>query len=492
MAAAPPRPSASLKPDFTFTTRTRHRARTGRGQAARIAHKEESAAMRLAFKFVVVVFLMLALLIPLLLIRGVITDREVNRRVATEMVTDSYADKQVLVGPVLVVPYVEQVEVEEAGPQGVRKVLQEREGQWTFFPDALTIDGRMVPDVRERGLYRIPVYELALQSRATVRARIPADGARPRRIGQPWLSVGVSDVRGFAGTPRMSIDGRAVPLVAGFGSRDVGGVHARLDAPKAGDVLMFDVRFDASIGGTESLALVPIAKDNRFTVSSPWPDPSFGGSFLPRTRKVGPQGFTATWAISSLATNAQAQYRAQANDAKASIDIVGITLFESVGDISLADRATKYGILFVLLTFVGFFMFELIKQLPIHPIQYGLVGLALAIFFLLLVSLSEHIRFGLAYLIASAACIGLLGIYLSAVLRSTMRGVGFAVMLATLYGALYGLLVSEDNALVLGSGLLFVVLATIMIVTRKVDWYALHQQRLGAPAPTQDTAFRTA
>jgi inner membrane protein len=449
--------------------------------------------MRLAFKFFVVVLLMLGLLVPLSLIRGVIADRQANRLVALETVAGSYAGRQSVLGPVLVVPYVEQVEVEEDGPNGVRKVMHDREGQWTFFPDTLAVDGRMVPDVRELGLYRIPVYELQMQSRATLRAQIPADGARPRRIGQPWLSVGVSDVRGFTGTQRMSIDGRVVPLSAGFGSRDVAGLHARLDAPRAGETLAFDVRFDANIGGTESLSLVPIARENRFTLTSPWPDPSFGGSFLPRTRKIGPDGFTATWTISSLATNAQAQYRGRAGDPKllqaaGGIDAIAVELFESVGDISLADRATKYGILFVLLTFVGFFMFELIKQLPIHPIQYGLVGLALAIFFLLLVSLSEHIRFGLAYLVAAVACIGLLGVYLSAVLHSVARGVGFAGMLATLYAALYGLLVSEDNALVLGSGLLFVVLATIMIVTRKVDWYALQQQRLGAT----ETRFRTA
>jgi inner membrane protein len=144
---------------------------------------------------------------------------------------------------------------------------------------------------------------------------------------------------------------------------------------------------------------------------------------------------------------------------------------------SQADRASKYGLLFVLLTFVGFFMFELIKQLPIHPIQYGLVGLALAIFFLLLLSLSEHIAFAWAYLVASMACIGLLGFYLSHVLRSRARGLGFAAMLATLYAALYGLLVSEDNALVLGSGLLFLILAAIMVVTRKVDWYELGRGR---------------
>ena len=195
--------------------------------------------------------------------------------------------------------------------------------------------------------------------------------------------------------------------------------------------------------------------------------------------------------MSSLATNAQAQFLAgktvpslaaaarsrvckrPRRHRRDGIDAVGVSLVDPVNVYSQADRASKYGLLFVLLTFVGFFMFELIKQLRIHPIQYGLVGLALAIFFLLLVSLSEHIAFRWAYLAASVACIGLLGFYLSAVLRSAGRGLGFAAMLATLYAALYGLLVSEDNALVLGSGLLFVILAAIMLVTRKVDWYQL-------------------
>jgi inner membrane protein len=452
--------------------------------------------MRLAFKFVVVVLLMLGLLVPLTLIRGVIADREMNRRVAVETVAGSYAGRQSVLGPVLVVPYVEQVEVEEAGPNGPRKVMQEREGQWTFFPDTLAVDGRMVPDVRELGLYRIPVYELQMQSRATLRAQDPADGATPRRIGQPWLSVGVSDVRGFTGTQRMSVDGRQVPLSAGFGSRDVAGVHARLDAPRAGEALAFEVRFDASIGGTESLSLVPIA---RKTVSrSRRPAGSELWRQLPAAHAQDRAGRVhRDWAISSLATNAQAQYRGRSADPKllqaaGGIDAIDVELFESVGDISLADRATKYGILFVLLTFVGFFMFELIKQLPIHPIQYGLVGLALAIFFLLLVSLSEHIRFGWPTWWRRWPASDCWALYLSAVLHSVARGVGFAGMLATLYAALYGLLVSEDNALVLGSGLLFVVLATIMIVTRKVDWYALQQQRLASHGGATETLFRTA
>ena len=168
----------------------------------------------------------------------------------------------------------------------------------------------------------------------------------------------------------------------------------------------------------------------------------------------------------------------------ACIDRVGLSLVEPVNLYSKVDRASKYGLLFVLLTFVGFFMFETIRQLPIHPIQYALVGLALAIFFLLLLSLSEHIAFGWAYLIAALACIGLIGHYVGHVLRSHARGLGFAAMLGLLYAALYGLLMSEDNALVLGAGLLFVVLAAIMVATRKVDWYQVAARVGTAPART--------
>jgi len=156
----------------------------------------------------------------------------------------------------------------------------------------------------------------------------------------------------------------------------------------------------------------------------------------------------------------------------AGLDALQVGLVEPVNVYSQADRASKYGILFVLLTFVGFFMFELLKRLAIHPIQYLLVGLALAIFFLLLLSLSEHMAFWIAYLVASIACIGLLAVYLSAVLRSKSRGAGFAAGLTLLYAALYGLLVSEDNALVLGSLMLFAILAALMLITRRVDWYS--------------------
>ena len=453
--------------------------------------------MRLWLKILMVLGMTLAILVPLMLIRGVIHDREAYRQGAVRDIARSEAGAQGIAGPVLVVPWTETVEVEEKNARGevVRKVKRDGEsGEWLFFPDALALDGTMKPYSRRLGLHEVRMYALAGRLSAEFAVRIPrdADPALPRRIGQPWLGYGIADVRGLRGSPRLQVSGAEPALLQGLGHRDQPGVHVRLAPPAAGATLSLSTRLDFDLAGAEALAVAPLAERNRVAIASPWPHPLFNGAFLPTARSVGADGFKATWEVSSLATNAQAQYRAGSGLSSSSValiragasdglDAIGISLVDPVDAYAQADRASKYGLLFVLLTFVGFFMFELIKQLRIHPIQYGLVGLALAIFFLLLVSLSEHVPFGWAYLAASVACIGLLGFYLSHVLRSGVRGIGFAAMLATLYAALYGLLVSEDNALVLGAGLLFLILAAIMVVTRKVDWYQLSASAAKSP-----------
>jgi inner membrane protein len=230
---------------------------------------------------------------------------------------------------------------------------------------------------------------------------------------------------------------------------------------------------------------VPVGDDNRIALRSRWPHPSFAGAFLPNERRVDAQGFEARWTVSSLASDAQRQLRA----GDPSTQAVEVSLVDPVDVYTQADRASKYGVLFVLLTFVGFLLFELIRQLRIHPLQYLMVGLALAIFFLLLISLSEHIAFWQAYLVSALACIGLQAVYLANVLGHWKRGMGFALMLTVLYGALYGLLVSENNALLMGSLLLFGILALVMWVTRRVDWYALGMGT--PPALPADTAPRS-
>ncbi len=427
--------------------------------------------MRLGLKILMVLGMTLAILIPLSMIRGTIHERQAYRETAVATVARSYAGEQAITGPVLVVPYVEIVEVEEKDAVGAsHRVRREQAGHWTYFPTTMEIGGKLLPSTRRLGIHEVRVYEFNATTNAAFHVRIPGDtdSNTPRSIGRPRLVYGFSDVRGLVGAPTLKLDGRVQALQQGLGGGKGSGVHSQLAMPRAGQALDFQARLAYALAGTESLSIAPLGKSNRIVIDSSWPHPQFNGAFLPRSKRIDSHGFHAQWDVSSLATNAQAQY---ISGSRGGLDKIGVSMVEPVNIYSQADRATKYGLLFVALTFVGFFMFELIRQLRIHPIQYGLVGLALAIFFLLLVSLSEHIAFSWAYLAASVACIGLLGFYLSAVLQSVARGIGFSTMLALLYGALYGLLISEDNALVLGAGLLFVILTVIMVVTRRIDWY---------------------
>jgi inner membrane protein len=430
--------------------------------------------IRYAMKAFIIGILMVVLLIPLGMINATIKDRTNYRQEAVAKIADSYAGPQVLAGPVLVVPYVETRRESALDATGKRVETETRTpGRWLYFPKTLAFDGKLHPSERRLGLHKVRVYEFQSVAQAHFESWLPpAPTDVVRAIGQPYLSYSIADVRGLVGTPTLLVDKVAVPLRQGVGAHRGGrGLHAILPGaiPEHGAQLRFDARFSSSLGGTESLQVVPIADSNHIALASSWPHPQFAGRFLPRTREIGAQGFRAAWDISSLASAAQAQY---AKDGDEPIEALQVGLVDPVNVYSQADRASKYGVLFVLLTFVGFLMFELVKRLPIHPIQYGLVGLALAIFFLLLLSLSEHMEFWIAYLLAAAACIGLQGVYLSAVLRSAARGWGFAGALTLLYAALYGLLVSEDNALVLGSLMLFAILAAIMLATRRIDWYA--------------------
>lgn len=448
--------------------------------------------MRLAFKAGMVVLLTLAILIPLQLIRGTIHERQAYREQAVRDIGASYGARQTFAGPVLVVPYEERViEVTSDENGNERRTLRRKSGQWTFFPETLSIDGELKPDVRRRGLHEVRVYQWDGRALARFDAAVPAEAEGvQRRIGQPWLSLGITDVGGLHGTPRISVDGVAVAVLQGLGHADGPGVHARLPVPVAGARLRLSAEARLSLRGTESFAMLPLGQANDLRLRSSWRSPKFAGRSP--LHDIGASGFRARWQIAAVATNAQRRYlqspalapeQGFADSARPAMaggmawsppgDAVSVALIDPVNPYVQADRASKYGLLFVLLTFIGFFMFELIKRVRVHPIQYLLVGMAIAIFFLLLLSLSEHLDFGLSYLLAAAACIGLIGFYLSAVLRSRARGLGFAVMLGALYAALYGLLLSEDNALALGAGLLFSILAAIMVATRRVDWYQL-------------------
>jgi inner membrane protein len=375
----------------------------------------------------------------------------------------------VLIGPVLVRPYTQTTETTEVSENGAKKTIARKlELTARTFPQVLDVQGALRPSERRHGLYTVQVYEFQGELKGSLEVVDPlTEGIVV--WGEPYLELSVADVRGIVGTPRVLVNGVTETMLQG--APETTGWQPNLRVPLRGvSVQKGHLNFvlELNLAGTETLGIAPVGDSNHLEIQSSWKSPLFDGQFLPRTREVGSGGFRAAWDVSSLASGTQVQME---TDPAKTIDLIHVGLTTLVDPYTLSNRAVKYGILFVALTFGGFLMFELIKQLPIHPVQYLLVGFGLAIFFLLLVSFSEHIAFGLAYLIASVACIGLLTFYLSYVLQSVERGLGFGAILTTLYAAIYGLLISEDNALVLGSSMLFCLLATVMYVTRKVDWY---------------------
>ncbi len=456
----------------------------------------------LVLKALVVAGVMAVVLGALGMVGGIVSERESYRDQAVQSIAESYAGPQTLIGPVLVQPYTQVVSTTEQGTDGKTRVTTAtHEASEITFPAKLKVVGKIAPSERRHGLYRAAVYVMDTNVAASFDVPEPVVTGNVT-FGEPYLALELSDVRGIIGQPTVLVNAVPMRLVQGglvtgameelspepvdSGSlRSLSSGQDKLTAtdPKArawqanlrvrlvgaerGKKTRYDVAMEMQIAGTQKLSVGPVGDMNEIDLSSTWPSPLFAGRFLPRVPQVGPAGFHAAWSLSSLAAATQQQIITGDQN----VDQMNVSLLTPIDPYKLSDRATKYGILFVVLTFGGFFLFEMMKQLPIHPVQYLLVGFGLAVFFLLLVSFSEHMPFGVAYLAAGAACIGLLSFYLSYVLRSVGRGVGFGGMLTALYAAVYGLLISEDNALILGSLLLFAVLAGVMVVTRKVDWY---------------------
>lgn len=435
----------------------------------------------LLLKLLAIGGLAVVILVALLLVEGVISSRQSYRNEAVSSISTSYAGAQRLLGPVLVQPYRQTLPHETLDAKGVKRTeMISSDGTYMVFPDRLSIAGKAAVETRRHGLYTVPVYKFA--ANVTGHFTVPQTPIKGGKVefGLPYLALTVSDARGISGSPVLQANGRTYPVIGATTSAEEAQnpIQAGLPFPAnlravlpemGGKPQELDVNLQLTLAGTETLELVPIGNTNHFDVSSPWASPLFAGQFLPLSTGLTEAGFHAVWDIPSLATNAQ---HALTQPGDQHPDTVSVTLTNLVDPYTLADRAVKYGILFVLLTFGAFFLFETLKQMRIHPLQYLLVGFCLAVFFLLLVSFSERIPFGRAYLISAAACIGVLTYYLVFVLRSRVYGLSFGAMLTTLYTAIYGLLISEDNALLLGSVLLFGVLALAMVVTRKVDWYA--------------------
>jgi inner membrane protein len=466
------------------------------GQARNISSPEPAMKNPLVIKAALVALVFVILQIPLGMIGGIVSERAARQSAVIQDIAASSYARQSFAGPILSIPYTEQFEELVKTAKEETRVWRRVDRTLFFFPHSTDIEGTAAVSTKRRGLFKARVFNWQASIKGEFRLEGKTQFERSRadsRLtwGQPRVSLAIGDVRGLAGTPQFAWAGEALKLKRGSVLKGMeSGVHAEIAAFDIGKPQHFPFTLQLALQGTEALAIAPLAADSRIGLKSDWPHPSFGGQFLPQadTQKVGSEGFDVKWAVSGLATNAQDKLGAgcapvaQARKAGECDGQIEVRFIEPIDVYSLSDRAQKYGFLFIGLTIGVFLLFEVLKQWPIHPAQYFLVGMALAIFFLLLIALSEHVAFWIAYIAAAAACIALLGVYLGAVLGGAKRGLAFAAMLSALYASLYGLLVSEDNALLLGAGLVFGVLAAAMLLTRRVDWYRVGERMTRAQA----------
>lgn len=442
----------------------------------------------LAIKLLVILGLTALLLVPLAFISGLTNERERHRDEVVKDIAASSANEQQVTGPLLVVPYVHKVRTWTDDPKTGQRVQRETEerGALHFLPERLEVDGALRTERRFRGIYEARLY--TLDAKLAGHFMVPANyGLPPARLAEyqleaPTLAMGISDVRGIRNDVPLVVNGQPVRFEAGSGSEVLGtGLHAGVPV-----AARHDFKLDLTLQGTSALHFTPVARETTVKLQSDWPHPSFAGDFLPVERQVRTDGFTARWQASFFSTNIQQLLVACAEDGACegfNGRRFSVSFIDPVDHYAKMGRAVNYALLFVTLTFAAFFLFEVLRRLAIHPVQYGLVGIALALFFLLLLSLSEHIGFTRAYVVSATACVGLLGYYIRHILGGFARGAGFAAGLAALYGLLFLLLRMEDYALLVGSLLLFGTLAVVMVLTRHIDWFNVGQRPATAAFP---------
>ncbi|MGY2291798.1 cell envelope integrity protein CreD [Pseudomonas sp. SDO528_S397] len=436
----------------------------------------------LLYKLGTIALLILLLLIPLLMINGIITSRQQLRDDVLMDIARSSSFSQRLSGPVLVVPYRKTVREWKLNEKLNERYEETREvrGRLYFLPEHFELDGQVQTELRARGIYQARLFHA--DNRISGRFVPPAqwgvqEDFADYRFDPAFLAVGISDIRGIENALKLELGSERLAFAPGSQVDWLGeGVHVMLPEQNNQAPAPLDFAFDLRLQGTEQLQVLPVGKTSQVKLASNWPHPSFIGNFLPAQRDVSDAGFSARWQTSFFSTNLEDALRkclTERGCKELTGRSFGVSFIDPVDQYLKSDRAIKYALLFIALTFAGFFLFEVLKSLAVHPVQYALVGVALAFFYLLLLSLAEHTGFALAYLVSAVACVSLIGFYVCHVLRSVRHGLGFSAGLAALYGLLYGLLSAEDYALLMGAVLLFGLLGTVMVLTRKLDWYGV-------------------
>ena len=422
-------------------------------------------------RLVIIGVLILALLIPSAFVRTLVRERANRRREAIQEITAKWSTKQVIGGPLVTIPYTETWKDEEGVTKTVTKYLQ-------VLPETLNIEGEIYPEIRYRGIYQAVVYntqldlsgEFSFERLQTL--NIPLDQVL---WDDAFISVNISDMRGINEYVELKWGEEAVLFEPGIKRGNElfdSGISVRIPLDPS-NVAGMNYGLHLDLKGSEALSFLPLGKTTRVKLGSSWTNPSFDGAFLPAQHQIDSQGFSADWQVLDLNRNYPQTWVENVAKKTVYASEFGVNLFSPVDIYTQTTRAVKYMIMFIGLTFLVFFLVEVFSNNKIHPIQYLLIGISLCIFYLLLLSLSEHINFGLAYLISSLSVVILIGTYVRSALEKRVIPVITAGMLSILYGFLYILLQNQDYALLIGSVGLFIIVAVIMYTTRKVNWYQI-------------------
>ncbi|HEY0944924.1 MAG TPA: cell envelope integrity protein CreD [Opitutaceae bacterium] len=431
----------------------------------------------LFFKLLGVGFLGLLLLVPLGMVHSTLRERRARYHEALGAITQTWGQSQRLLGPVLVVPYTYKTEMEEwvlSDGQRVRKTrIQENQVEAFFLPEQLVVEGELEPSARSRGIYTAHVYAATL--------RMSGKFARPdfgftgvQGVEPRWerarVCLAISDLRGTREVLTLRWGAEALPLQPG--ARLDGfttGLHAPVALAPTGGAVEFNLSL--TLNGSDGFGVAPLGRDTRLRLTSPWPDPSFNGAYLPLRREVTPEGFEAEWQVSYYGRSFPQQWTNRAGEPQPAAQefessVFGVSLRPALDAYRVTERAIKYGVLFIALVFTAFFLFEALSHVRLHALNYLLVGAALCLFFLGLLALSEVMWFGAAYALAAATSTLLIGLYSRRVLRDGRRALAATALLGGVYAYLFFVLRMEDFSLLAGTAALFAMLAALMYATR--------------------------
>lgn len=433
------------------------------------------------FKIFAIFFIALMLLIPTAMIESLIGERENTQTEAIREVSSKWAEAQTISGPFVSIPYYRYVK-EEAKKDVPEKIIQIKE-YINILPTQLKINGAIKPEKRERGIYEIVVYNSKINLNGSFDSfDLSTMDIDPKNIlfDKAELIVGITDLRGIEKQVALKWNANQYNFNSGVSSTDVvsSGINALISIDAANKTA-YNFSIDLDLKGSQLIYFTPIGKVTDVNLNSAWENPSFNGAFLPDSREISAKGFKANWNVLHLNRNYPQIW--VTNQYKIDDSSFGVDLLLPVDNYQKSYRAIKYAILFIGFTFLTFFFIEVLNKKFIHPVQYILVGISLIIFYTLLLSISEHLAFNFAFIIAAIATLSLISLYVHAILKNKNLTLLISGILFMIYSFIFIIIQLQDYALLIGSIGIFIILSLVMYFSRKIDWYNLNLKEEGTP-----------